>query len=642
MAAVLGLWWVTVVVVLVGGAGTAAAHAFLIATNPPQGARLVAAPSVITMNFSEGVISVGVTVELQGTTRPLPVTIQHTAPSSALHVTLGAHPDGVYVVTWHAVATDTHLSDGEFAFGVGRGGMIPVAHQHSAGPDIPAVAATVAFLTGLALALGGLVTGLAVDSSVSARSGWIALGMTVASVGAVGNLVVAVGRQGDTLTAATGATGAAAVLVAAGMVATRVSPRRLPPLVGLLAAGVAWSTDGHPATISGALGAVINAIHLTVGAVWVGTLGWFVASVIRRRRERSIAWEIARRYSRLALPLVVVLGVAGGASAWEVLPSWSALWSSGYGQLLLVKTGLFAVALGLAATGRWRGIGRGQAGTLRRSVPLEALAVAVIVVVTAVLVSVAPPVGARSASELLGPAPLTGPVARDAGLAGEITVSVAAGGGQLQFQVFAPNTDTRHVSLDIAAFFPDGRKDVGLFPRTCGNGCFTQALNLSDGITHLDIAATDPGWVGGTYHAALVWPPPATKPQLLARVIAAMDGVRSMVVDETVTSNSAGRFFGHPQTVSGRFYVGNEPYSNADPENPGVAPAVTDVQPLTVGGPGLTVYLPIPDEPVWVTMWLYPDGRIRRARTIDPDHDIEDTFTYPRLGASAPPPHTAP
>jgi hypothetical protein len=88
--------------------------------------------------------------------------------------------------------------------------------------------------------------------------------------------------------------------------------------------------------------------------------------------------------------------------------------------------------------------------------------------------------------------------------------------------------------------------------------------------------------------------------------------------------------------VSGRFYVSNEPYSNADPDNPGVAPAVTDVRPLTVGGPGLTVYLPIPDEPVWVTMWLYPDGRIRRARTIDPDHDIEDTFTYPRHGTPAP------
>jgi len=74
--------------------------------------------------------------------------------------------------------------------------------------------------------------------------------------------------------------------------------------------------------------------------------------------------------------------------------------------------------------------------------------------------------------------------------------------------------------------------------------------------------------------------------------------------------------------------VTNFPYSNGDTANPAVADGVTDVQPLTAGGPGLTVYLPIPDEPAWVTMWLYPDGRIQRARIIDPGHDIEDTFTY--------------
>jgi copper transport protein len=631
---------VTAIVLLVASGTTAEAHAFLISTTPAQGARLPAAPSVITMDYSGGVVSVGVTVKVEGADRPLPLTIQHIAgTSSVVRVVLGAHPDGIYVVTWHVVATDAHLSEGEFAFGAGRGGVIPVASQQSADPDIWGVAATVAFLAGLAWALGGLVTGLAVDPSVRNRSAGITAGIAVAAVGAAGGLAVSLVRQGEALTAATGATGAAVILLAAALVATRVTPSRLPPLIALLAAGVAWSTDGHAAIVGGVVGAALEAVHLTVGAVWVGTLGWFVASVVRRRRDRTIAWEVAKRYSRLALPLVVTLGVAGAISAWEVLPSWSALWTSGYGQLLLVKMGLFAAALGLAATGRWRGIGRGRAGILHRSLPLEAGVVAVIVLVTAIVANAAPPVAARPTSSLpsglLGPTPLTGAVARDAGLAGEITVVVAAGDGQLQFQVLLPNANTSHLSLKVDATFPAG-KDVSLFPRACGNGCFTQTLALPDGVTHLDIAASDPGWVGGTYHATLVWPPPPPDPSVLARVIAAMAAVPSVTLNETVSSNSHTRAFGHSQVVSGRFYVTNYPYSNGDPANPAIAPGVAEVQPLTVGGPGLTVYLPIPDEPVWVTMWVYPDGRISRARIIDVGHDIEDTFTYtPGLPAPA-------
>jgi hypothetical protein len=53
--------------------------------------------------------------------------------------------------------------------------------------------------------------------------------------------------------------------------------------------------------------------------------------------------------SRLALPRVVVLGAAGGLSALVTLPSWSSLYDSGYGQLLLVKTGLVPLLARLIA-----------------------------------------------------------------------------------------------------------------------------------------------------------------------------------------------------------------------------------------------------------------------------------------------------
>lgn len=631
MAAATGVAALTASAVLVAGATRADAHAFLISTDPPQGARLAAAPSAITMEYSGGVVSVAVSVTIKGTDRPLAATVEHSGASGTVHVILSRHPDGIYVVTWHVVATDAHISDGEFAFGAGRGGVIPVANQQSADPDLWGVVATVAFLAGLAWAVGGLVTGLAVDPSVPSRSPGIVAGIALATAGAAGDLAVSVVRQGLSLTAAIGATGAATLLLAAALLATRLSARRLPPLIALLAAGVAWATNGHTAIAGGAVGAALEAVHLCVGATWVGTLGWFVASVVRHRRERDIAWEVTRRYSRLALPLVLVLGLAGGVSAWEVLPSLSALWSSGYGQLLLVKIVLFAVALSLAATGRWRGIGGGRPGTLRRSLPLEAAVVAAIVAVAAVVANTAPPVAALSASATpggaLGPAPLTGAVSRDAGLAGQITVAVAAGDGQLQFQAFLPNTDASHVALKADAILPTGR-DISLFPRPCGGGCFTQTLTLPGGVTHVNITASNPGWIGGTYRATLVWPPPPTDTAPLARVIAAMAAVPAVTLTEAVSSNSNTHSFSHSQVISGSFYVTNFPYSNGDAAHPALADGVTDVQPLTTGGPGLTVYLPIPDEPAWVTMWLYPDGRIQRARIIDPGHDIEDTFTY--------------
>jgi copper transport protein len=633
---VVGIVWL-----LSFGAGVASAHAFLVGSDPPQGARLAHAPSSITLSFSEDVVTSATTVSihLAGSDRRVPATVEPGGDASSVSVRLGAAPKGIYVVNWQDLsAEDGHQALGEFAFAVGPvSGALPAPAQRGSAPNPLRVAATVLFLFGLALAGGGAVTGLVVDRSVTTTSVPIRAGLLASVVGATVAFLDEVGGGTTGLSHAALLSAIAALLAAAAMLA--VLARRLGPvLVMLVGAGVAWAADGHPALVGGAVGLVVNALHLVVGALWAGSLAFMVAAALRYRAERAQLMEVARRYARLALPLVVVLGAAGGLSALETLPSWSSLYDSGYGQLLLVKTGLFALALALAWAGRSRGIARSEVGLLRRALPVEAGVVAVILVVTAVLADTGPPAKTQPAraQALLGPAPLTGPVARAAGLAGELTVAVAAGSGQFQVQVYDPNGPAPGARVGIDATYPDG-KDVGLFPRACGTGCFTQTVTLPAGRTRLHLEVAAPGWPGGTWNAGIDWPPPPTEPLLLGQVVAAMEKVPAVATRETVTSDTAGRSFTSALApLSGAKLMSLEPYSG-DAEQPGLIP---DVQPLSGGRRGLQVYLP--GTPAWITLWLNPEGRLARDRVVDLGHLITDTFSYPSTPAPAAPGPSAP
>ncbi len=623
------------------GAGVASAHAFLVGSDPPQGARLAHAPSSITLSFSEDVVTsaTAVSIHLAGSDRRVAATVEPGGDASTVRVRLGSAPKGIYVVTWQDLsAEDGHQALGEFAFAVGPvPGALPAQAQRGAAPNPVRVAATVLFLLGLALAGGGAVTGLVVDRSVTAASAPIRAGLLASVVGAAVAFLDEVGSGTGGLSHAALLSGVAALLAVAATLV--VLARRLGPVLVLaVGAGVAWAADGHPALVGGALGLVVNAVHLVVGALWAGSLAFMVAAAVRYRAERAQLMDVARRYARLALPLVVVLGAAGGLSAFETLPSLSSLYDSGYGQLLLAKTGLFALALALAWASRTRGIERSEPGLLRRALPVEAGVVAVILAVTAVLADTGPPAKARpnEAQALLGPVPLRGPVARTADLAGELTVAVAAGSGQLQVQVYDPNGPAPGARVGIDATYPAGR-DVGLFPRPCGTGCFAQSVTLPAGRTRLHLEVTAPGWTGGAWNAGIDWPPPAVEPLLLGQMVATMEKVPAVAVRETVTSDTTGRSFTTALApMSGAKLMSLEPYSG-DADQPGLIP---EVQPLSGGGLGLQVYLP--GTPAWITLWLDANGRLARDRVVDLGHLITDTFTYPSMPAPSAPGPTAP
>lgn len=282
------------------GAGSASAHAFLASSDPPQGARLAKAPSVITMSFSERVVTSAtkVTIRLAGSGQRVPATVEHAGDTSTVRVSLGATPTGIYVVSWQDLsADDGHVADGEFAFAVGAAaGAVPASAQSGTAPDPVRVAATVLFLVGLSLALGGAVTGLWADPSITAGSVGVRAGLLAATVGAVIAFIDDAAGQ-PWLSHAGLLAGIAALLTIAAAVAAALH-RPVPVLVGLAAAGVVWAADGHPALVGGALGLTVNAIHLVVGAAWVGTLfpicspGWSATGAIA---NACCGWPAATR-----------------------------------------------------------------------------------------------------------------------------------------------------------------------------------------------------------------------------------------------------------------------------------------------------------------------------------------------------------
>jgi copper transport protein len=621
-AARLGLGACLVIVVLSAWAGRAEAHAFLVGTDPAQGARLARAPDAVALQFSEPIASNGATVSIAvgGRRNPLEVTLQRQQGGLVLRALLAGRALGIYLVHWHIVAEDGHESEGEFAFAAGpTASTVPAARQQSRGPTARGALQSWLFFIGLSLAAGGLATGLVVDPSIGNGSTGVRAGLVAAAVGAGGAFIAdagASGTHGLSWRAAVAAT--AVVLLCAAMLAATWSRRRLPVLALVAGAALAWSTLGHAATRGGALGLALDTTHLLAAAVWVGALGYLALSLLRTRRDSGTRiLPIVGAYARLALPLVAVLALAGALSAWRLLPQLSDLWSTAYGRLILAKSLLFGLALGLALVARVRGLGRGRPAGLRRVVPVEAGAALAVLVLSAVLVSSAPPAPARPVSSLLGPAPIAGPVVRDAGLAGMLTVAVAAGDGQLQVEVLVPGGADASTRAQLEAQFPDGR-GATLYARPCGPGCLVQSLNLPVGTTHLSVEASAPGWTGGMFTSDLSWPPPPDDPGLLDTLVSRLRATPRLQMTEQVSSGPQAVAAPSESDLAGAEFLTGEPYAAGN---------ASDVQPLAAGGPGFRLY--VAGERIWATIWLDPQGRMARERVIDPGHDIERTFRYP-------------
>jgi methionine-rich copper-binding protein CopC len=93
----------------------AAAHDQLLSTDPADGSTLDAAPTAVTLVFSEDVLDISTTVVVTGPAGDMPV--QVAVDGSTVTATLtGDQPDGAYTVTWRIVSSDGHPVQGAFGY----------------------------------------------------------------------------------------------------------------------------------------------------------------------------------------------------------------------------------------------------------------------------------------------------------------------------------------------------------------------------------------------------------------------------------------------------------------------------------------------------------------------------------------------
>ena len=179
--------------------------------------------------------------------------------------------------------------------------------------------------------------------------------------------------------------------------------RRLPPCSSIP------GTSGHPAQTSPrGLSLAADWLHLISGSLWLGGL---VGLIILWRalpagiRVPGLA-ACVPRFSNVAFCSVAVLLTTGIIATVLHMPILAALWQTSYGQVILVKSGLLAGAMGLGAVNMLRSTprlvaaegrpeaGRGAAALLRRAISAEALILVGAVFAAAILSSLAPPADA--------------------------------------------------------------------------------------------------------------------------------------------------------------------------------------------------------------------------------------------------------
>ncbi len=181
---------------------------------------------------------------------------------------------------------------------------------------------------------------------------------------------------------------------------------------GLVLAGL---EAGWPVAAIGTLGAalsglmalrwtaMVNPVHVLAGSLWIGTLFVLLTIAIPavlagpqsgNDKALTIA-DLVNAFSPLALTSVAVLVASGVVTAVRHLKFVAALWTTSYGVAFVIKICVVAVVLGLGAW-NWRRV-RPSLGTpaasdtLRRSARLELAIAGLVLLITAVLVSLPSP-----------------------------------------------------------------------------------------------------------------------------------------------------------------------------------------------------------------------------------------------------------
>ena len=415
------LWLVGLLVTTIGVVlvlpGRALAHAELLSTSPAAGAVLDESPATITLTFTEPVeINLGGVRLFDGSGNEVDAgaTGHPGGHNSQVAVDVGELANGSYVVDWRVVSADSHPVQGAFTFQVGptsnlQPGIITDIINSASTSRSASVALGVMrglVIGAIAIVFGGLITvGLGIVN-LSRRVRLIVAGS--AAVGAVAGLLqlplevgYATGRSLSIVFESSAWSAAfdsrvgvawvvrAAIVGAVGGALLILAAERErwwwqgAAVAALAAVGLASAYGGHGATGRWVpIGVVVTALHVGAMAVWLGGLLLVLVEI------RSATPATVRRFSGLALGMVVILIATGSLQALRQLGSLDALTDTTYGTILIRKLVVVVILVAIAFVSR-RIVHRDQVDMPRlgRSVMIEAFAAVVIVVFTSLLMA---------------------------------------------------------------------------------------------------------------------------------------------------------------------------------------------------------------------------------------------------------------
>jgi copper transport protein len=447
------------------------AHAALLRTVPLPSAVLDHSPPVVLLTYSEAVeprFAIVSVTNQSGTQESAGPPRRSASNADTLVVPLHRLAQGWYLVYWRVISVDGHPVRGAFTFAVGPNPgpapqfPVPSTSETAATPRL-ITARGIAFVS-LMAAIGLFVLRMGIArpvvrrvSETRLRSVSIAFGVASAvallaipvyvvmstadfalrSAFDLGNVLPLVrdsafgrGYLDLELTFAL-------FVLAAGIaiwIDRPARPRR--SIAELLSVGGAYLAAAATLLIPGLAGhaaqtaprgasLVADWAHVAAGSLWVGgLLGLLVLwrSFPAARRVAGLMVCVPR-FSNVAFVSVLVLIGSGVGAAVIHMPTLASMWQTSYGQAILVKIGLLATALLLAAVNLLRTrprlaasrerpeLGSGAAALLRRLVAGEVLLVVSAIVAAAVLSSLPPPAKALastgSAVAHVGPGPVT-------------------------------------------------------------------------------------------------------------------------------------------------------------------------------------------------------------------------------------------
>ena len=398
---------------------SASAHAILDSSTPSPSSVVADSPPEIRLDFNEDVEANFGDIRLFDSKQRevnIEKTVRSNSDISIVSAQLPALDDGVYVAVWRVVSADGHPVNGAFPFEVGdtsSGNSNELLQKILLGlnktSDLESPMALMRFIAFLG-------TMILLGAATLVRQGKYFPERSLVRLAQYSTIAIAIGSLGVLLLQGPIVTGRSWGAVFDGAVLSDVVATRLGIAILLrLLLVVVWgglllfaassthrqwkltavitsvllvatfSFSGHPSAAPNSLLFIpVDMAHFVSLSMWVGAI--FALLAVSRAEH---AQEYVQRFSRIAtfaMPVAVVTGVIQGL---HLVGGISAMTKSDYGRLLIVKTILALIVIGLGTRARRR-LHSVEPKSAGKTIRLEALIVILVVACTALLVGKSP------------------------------------------------------------------------------------------------------------------------------------------------------------------------------------------------------------------------------------------------------------